>query len=458
VGFTLIEIMVVIVIILLVSAATLPTIVASLAHRQASEGARIVQAALVGARDAANQSNTPSGIRLLPDPVFPLARLSDGSLDPSQILAANRIVPISPAPDYSEGLVNIYANVTQNFALAYPGDGGGNYPYPSWNNTPPANAGVLMVEESMYDPVTLEPHAPTSWFWNVRVGDKIQLNKGGPWFTIVGPMTNKPSDGNSEMFVNVGPPGTTSPLQRALFTSTNKPFTINPEFLFLVNQRDDNTNGWQNEGWDGIDNNGDNQVDELAEWEVETWGATIISQVPIINWKYIIQRRPVTVTNSREIALPAGVLIDMTTSLTNSSYPTQERSRIPAQVINRWTGCVDIMVYPNGAVAPLSIYASPALFGLGSAFIHLWLTERTDLYARSTNVTSVPYLPVPKGLSPDRFNGNELKGEYRLITIFTRSGQIVSSVNMPFDDPDNPAILDYNANLPYASAQQGVQN
>ena len=37
-----------------------------------SEAARILQGALVGARDAAIHNNTPSGIRLLPDPAFPI--------------------------------------------------------------------------------------------------------------------------------------------------------------------------------------------------------------------------------------------------------------------------------------------------------------------------------------------------------------------------------------------------
>ena len=44
-----------------------------------------------------------------------------------------------------------------------------------------------------------------------------------------------------------------------------------PEFLLLVNGVDDNDNGWIDEGWDGIDNNGDGNVDELAEWEPEVW-------------------------------------------------------------------------------------------------------------------------------------------------------------------------------------------
>ena len=102
----------------------------ALSHRQVSEAARILQGALVGARDSAIHNNAPSGIRLLPDPAFPIQRLSDGTIDPSQILAASRIIPIEPAPSYIEGLVNLGATaVLGRFVLPYPGDGGGNYPY-----------------------------------------------------------------------------------------------------------------------------------------------------------------------------------------------------------------------------------------------------------------------------------------------------------------------------------------
>jgi prepilin-type N-terminal cleavage/methylation domain-containing protein len=454
-GFTLIELLVVILIILIISAVALPTIIPALSHRQVSEAARILQGALVGARDSAIHNNAPSGIRLLPDPAFPIQRLANGTIDPSQILAANRIIPIEPAPSYREGLVSLNTTaVLGTFVLPYPGDGGGNYPFFSPHNNPPAGTGVLMIEESTFDTSASVPlpNSPTSWFWNIRIGDKMQINNAGPWYTVVGPMTQTQANGNSEMFVNVGVPGSQSPLERA-FVSSNGTFTkYFPEFLFLVNGQDDNNNGWTDEGWDGIDNNGNNQVDELGEWEIEVWPNQTVG-LGVQNQPYAINRRPAPASNARAVALPTQVVIDLT-----SWNTTAERSRLPAQVINRYTGYVDVLVYPNGAVAPVTIYSSPASFGLASSFLHFWLGERSDLAAPSTLVTTSPYLPVPQGLAPTRFNGLELRGEYRLVTVFTRTGQLTTNENMPFDNPITPANgSSYNPNLPFTAAQQGAR-
>ena len=101
-GFTLVEVLVVLVIIALISAVALPVILPALNERRVSEGARIFQAVLSGARDAAIRANAPRGIRLLPDPVFNTA----------QVLASNRMVAIQPAPDYAEGNVTPGSNPT----------------------------------------------------------------------------------------------------------------------------------------------------------------------------------------------------------------------------------------------------------------------------------------------------------------------------------------------------------
>ncbi len=266
-GFTLIEIMVVITIILIVGALTLPVVVSSGRHRQVSEAARILQGALVGARDQALHDGTPSGIRLLPDPAFPLKYLANGQLDLSQPLVASRIIPLSPAPEYDEGTLVKWdgALPATVAALPYPGPGIPGNTSPTYGQT-----SVLMVYESIIgSDGTLQN--PTSWFWNIRIGDKIQINQAGPWYTVVGPMSVTPAQGNSELFVNVGPAGSKSPL---LDPGGSNTF---PEFLLLANGRDDSQPGnagfgWIDEGWDGLDNDGVNGVDDIGEWvETEKW-------------------------------------------------------------------------------------------------------------------------------------------------------------------------------------------
>ena len=177
-------------------------------------------------------SGTPSGIRLLPDPAFPLVYTANGQIDPTQPFAANRIIPIESAPEYTEGMLSV-VNPTSTFNIPYPLiNGGGNYPIGTGNYivtaNAPAGANVLMVKEQVLyadknNPLQTDVNSPTSWFWNIRVGDKLQINGSGLWYTVVGPMVVPPQGatingvfiGNSELFVNAGAPGTQSPFTDA---------------------------------------------------------------------------------------------------------------------------------------------------------------------------------------------------------------------------------------------------
>jgi prepilin-type N-terminal cleavage/methylation domain-containing protein len=470
-GFTLIELLVVIVIIGLVSAVALPVVLPALAHRQVSEAARIVQGTLVGARDAALHSGTPSGIRLLPDPAFPLVYLPNGQLDPTQPFAANRIIPIEVAPEYTEGKVSIVIpnpldNTTNAYSLSipYPPVNGGGF-YPSGVNSvlfgsTQTTGNVLMVKEQVvYLSSSNTPtlNSPTSWFWNIRVGDKLQLNGAGLWYTVVGPMVVTPQQGNSELFVNTGQAGSQSPL-----SDTQSGTSVSPEFLFLVNGLDDNKNGWTDEGYDGVDNNlnvelanGWTQlIDDLAEWESEAW-PTAYNSNPPTNVPYAIQRRPAPVANSREVSLPSNVVIDMTTW----GNALQERSQFPPGVINPFTGYVDILLNPNGTVVPTTIYSAPSSFGMSGAFFHLWLAERSDVMAPAAS--GPPFLPVGTikqqlVLPGTPYTGRSLQGEYRIVTLFTRTGQITTGDDVQFDNPANPANgTIYNSGFPFLAAEQG---
>jgi prepilin-type N-terminal cleavage/methylation domain-containing protein len=508
-GFTLIELLVVIAIILLVSAVALPTVLPALSHRQVSEAARTLQAVLAGARDAAIRDNNPSGLRLMPDPLFsgvqpvfladgitPNPTTLAGRLDPSLPLAYNRIIPIGPAPEYSEGFAQvldpkltmnaaakIFTGATVNTALLYPvpnvtggSTAGLTYPY---GTLAPTNGSVLMVAEMQFgpNPIPNKPgilNPPTSWFWNIRVGDKIQFNNAGPWYTIVGPMAVAPMNPqtpgqNPEFFVNVGIPGTASPL-----ALTQNGQAANPEFLFVVNGQDDNANGWVDEGWDGVDNNGNGLTDELAEWEPETFlGALATPNATETQFIYTIQRRPVPQINAREVQLPSGVVIDAS----GWSTGTNERTRVPNTAFNAFSGVIEIMINPDGSVVPTTLYSSPASIGMAGAFYHFWLAERGDVYAPQVNAagTAVPlvtvandhfFLPMPlsaisqlnptAAITADAYaplvaanpSLPVLKGELRIVTVFSKTGQLSTN--------ENPTFNVNNVNQPFLEAQQGV--
>ena len=164
---------------------------------------------------------------------------------------------------------------------------------------------------------------------------------------------------------------------------------------------------------------------------------------------YVVRRRPAPGPNAREVALPSQVVIDLTTWST-----TRERSRLP---VNQYTGSVDILVNPDGSVVPTTIYSNPASFGMSSAFFHFWLAERGDLAEPSTASTVAPLLPLPQGMAPKLLNGRELRGEFRLVTVFARSGQVTTNENPRFDDPYAPTMgKSYSPDVPFVAAQQGV--
>lgn len=520
-GFTLIELLVVILIILLVSVVTLPTIIPAYNHRQIGESARILQAALVGARDAAIRANAPRGIRLLPDPVF-----NSGITT----LASNRWIAIEPAPDYSEGRILTYKAipdpVSPTLFLYDPN-------LPAVNpNVQLGQRGVgsrLVVIEAKLNVVNRltgvstvnTDYAPTSWYWNIRQGDKIRFGDSGNTYTVAGPLLIGGAD-NPERYINFGPPSNLS----SPVTNATTPFT---EFLYLLNGQDDNNNGYIDEACDGLDNDGDgvvdpgfngidddgvNGVDDFQEmfwnattadytgqeYELESFVGAQARAGQGQTYTYSISRRPVITPGAREVALPSDVVIDLTTwnapaagaggllGSRNARPTSPERSRLP---LDPYTYAVDILMNPNGSVADLGVISSASLARspiTSLPFYHFWLTERQDVQAplwgnNGYNATTgrlvanpsfVTYpnvkliepkflLPMPAdtpGYTKLVPNAPVLKGERRLVTLFTRTGQIVTTeinrepiqtstglVGGSFD------IFDINA--PYYDAQIG---
>lgn len=529
-GFTLIELLVVILIIVLVGAATIKVAIFDQGGRQVSEAARILQAAIGGARDAAFRANAPRGIRLLPDSVF------DGQTRGA--LAANRMVSIEAAPDYNSGHVTIAsADLT----------------------------GFLTVHETVSTLVGANniPNEPTSWYWNIRQGDKIRVDDSGRYYTIAGPIVagayNTSGQGatglyNPERYVNNGPPGQwyiidyTNPLAPVATWGVYDPNPLDGppfgpgasptnmhfrEFLQVVNGQDDDGDGWVDEGFDGIDNDGDGVIDpgfngiddngdgvvddrlELhwnndGEFETEQFVGNEFNSLNVggeSNKRYTILRRPVVSEGAREVALPQGVVIDLTTwnapgALTKAglSQPTlPERSRVP---IDPYSHYVDIMIGPNGQVitAGAGQSAGSLAGGMGAfptsnmPFYHFWIAEREDVYdplwpsgnanypagmtaamaVVNGSVVTVPntfvpvanpnpnnqnpapgyLLPFPKDVSsyiPPGNNGPYLTGDRRLVTLFVKTGHMLS-YDLGTSDFDP-----FNTNAPYMHAQFGTR-
>jgi len=103
---------------------------------------------------------------------------------------------------------------------------------------------------------------------------------------------------------------------------------------------------------------------------------------------------------------------------------------------------------------------------MAGSFFQFWLAERSDVVAPIVpggNNTSPPFLPIgtiPQQLtlSNNPYTGPQIQGEYRVVTLFTRTGQVLTNDNVQFDNPLNPANgVRYNPNFPFLAAQQGAR-
>ncbi|WP_315852330.1 prepilin-type N-terminal cleavage/methylation domain-containing protein [Paludisphaera rhizosphaerae] len=369
-GFTLIELLVVLVIVAIVAAVALPVVQTAWSGRKVDSAAQVLQGELAAARARAQASpGGVAGIRLLPDPSFPIARLADGSVDPSGVLAYDRVVPLVAPPGYQDGRVSIRSNYPAAFAAILP-----------------ANRLVLeqQVGTDYRNPdgsTTRIPVQPTSWAWNVRVGDQLELL--GRRFNVVGPVAVGPAQGNVELFVNYDP---------AWLAAANR--GDGPaEFLLLSNNLDDDADGYPDNGADGLDNDVDGLVDEADEWtETEVWGPLPTSSFEL---PYLIRRRPAPGPGTSGVAL-AGAVIDAT----GYAATIPARSVLP---VDPWTGAVDLVVDWTGSWSRARTVGVPTADGLKSSFWHLWIADRGDVSAPAS-----------------------AEGTGRLVTIAARSGRVVA--------------------------------
>ncbi len=473
-GFTLPELLVVIAIIGLVSVAVIPVTLSSLDERRVNEAARVFQAKIIGARSEALREGAPRGIRLLPAPGYE-------GINGTNRLAYDRLVSIRPAPNYSVGRVSVSqfdptsGNPTSgNFTDVLTND-----PKPLNRNLNPVPAGApanyppnvhisgirldSAPTDRFQDPTTgldfLIPSPPTGWYWNIRVGDRVRIGTSGPLYTVVGPMEIF----NDDLFVNID----TTQGQALIDSTTGTPL----EFLFLSNDLDDDGDGLRDEAFplnSPIPPFPGERGLEFVTNLVQIQSAAATQNRPLT---YTIQRRPVQSPNAGEFRLPGDVLIDAT-SANRSDGLNSERSRLP---IDPFTRTVDIMIGPNGEVLPTD--TGEAFDGLQSVtggqsigttgflpYLHFWLAEREDVYepfpaytdangfpsagfqGNGNNPNGSYVLPMPQG-TPGFNESIALEGRLRLVTVFTRTGQILTREIDYFDVG--------NINAPFLSAEAG---
>jgi len=393
------------IIILTVSAIALPMVLSATRDQAANSAARTLQGALVGARDVAINTGVPHGIRLVPDSAFAITRLLNGSIDPSRALAAGSIVLTEVPPAYTTGLAAIFPRIDYSAITLIP---------------------CLVIEESPGQWVqsggtwTWQLHEQCNWWGNIRLGEQIEID--GQKLTVCGPVV----DQNVESFTNIGPANTVSPIARVYTAPDGSTITTNPQYLMLMNGRDDNNDGFVDNGWDGIDQDQINGIDDLNEWEIETWPESL--RRPIRDQPYTIARRPVPSASQQPLTLPGSIVIDLSTWAT-----TRERSRLP---VNPLTGNVDILISPDGTARPDLPYGATSSIGMDAAFFHFWICDRADVLdpTGTGNLT----LPIP----PD------LKGSRALVSLQTRNGRLSTGPIETFDPTD--------AGAPFRDTQRGL--
>ena len=506
-GFTLVELLVVIAIIGLVSAVALPVVLPALNERRVSEGARILQASLAGVRDSAIKANAPRGLRFLLDPVFDFQSSIAGGP-----LASNRFIPIEPAPNYSEGAINGGISIPNRQIVSSKGSvasylriaAAESFETIQGNGT---KVTVLNSPTGWQYNIRLGDKIQFGGSGNIYTvaGPVHRVSR------VLEPEPNP--TGNPELYIHYYLKTIDQNTEVNLFGDVPSIYGGPLEYLNLTNGIDDDGDGWIDESCDGIDNDGDgiidpgfngiddnnNQfVDEPAEmfigvngplsgdeYEEEKFVGLHLANPPV-NSSYIISRRPVVSPGGAETTLPAGVVIDLTTwnagaiPLPAASaavpYPAAhlpERSRLP---VNPFNGYVDIMLDQTGRVvspgAGTGTSGANANSPLASLpFYHFWIADREDVVAPlfDTSTTQgvaypnpnpdqyaspahVNLLPLAQGTldsAGNPYGGPYLKGERRLVTLFAKTGQIVSNSIESFNESDT--------STPYYAPQSGVK-
>lgn len=169
-GFTLVELLVVVFILLLVSAASIPVIAPALQGRHLREASRQVNSYFAVARDTALRNGRPVGVSIERFVSKDSAGVTTGMINEMSVLLQQVEVPEPYSGDFADSRMF--------------------FEYVFDNNVPP-NLQEIRVIALRLDGSTTTPDI--GWMGLVRVGDCVQLNHAGRLFEIIGDSKSPPT-------------------------------------------------------------------------------------------------------------------------------------------------------------------------------------------------------------------------------------------------------------------------
>lgn len=398
-GFTLAEIMVVIILMLLLTGMTLPTALKLAAGDLIKDAATTVQIAVANARDRAVAQGSPVGIRLLPD------RLQTDSInagiDPAIVRSLILVQQANPLVDGSAAVMHGFAATAAAALNTFPT--AGIWPSPvTTANQDTFPFGIVVLIGVDYERLKLLPRDPA--IAGNRYG-AIRFNKSGKYHAFTTTDTELASaeaaGRNPRLLL-------AEPLELPIPYSTGQ---LPP-----------------------------------VDWSADVPYTTARYGVP-----YEILLGNIPVEDAEPITLPTGIVIDLGFLSSGPPPPpvvpdaAQFRlSQIPPDGFGNW----DIMFAANGQVLG-SAAASPLL--------SIWLREETagvdavnvGIYANPGNLTGsdiTAFKKLVRQLSP---------GNHKIVSIYGRTGFVQASD--PFFDGTPANILTYNG-IPYFDQNRYYEN
>ena len=440
-GFTLVELLVVVTVMLILIAMTVTAIDFSFTSERIRSGARQLASALEGARDRAIFAREPRGLRLLVDPDEP--RMVSG------------MIYIGASKNWSEGRIQLErVDLVNNSTLAPGADGVADLLDTDGNGTPDNTVVAIVRGDAACGWSALKDRGFMGLFEDINLNgvldageDSPPIGNGNGVLDRDAPRIKIPADDN----------GTWYTVRTDLLTPAN-------QILYLISAyRDPGTTP-------------PNEVRAFQGGGPST---------------YILELPPRILPDSQPILLPEGVVIDLDASQIPDDWrpaapPTATVMALDLQNSRPYSSHMDVLFSPRGVVTgPLA----------ATGLIHLYIAERKDVvYAVDQGVTGSTYVaagatsfaprrpprfgspmppltmppnpPLNRPLVPgnDQFGPEDPIGQRLLLSIFTQTGKISTHQLNTTDSVINATIgvtfpptagSDGYADYPFLFATQG---